>query len=98
MCNECLKRGRFPEHWKIAKIIPITKPGKKDSYDPSKYRQISLLNTEGNVLEKLLINRITRHLYERRTESHEQLFFVCELRTAEEGECGGRWNQLLPYP
>ena len=39
-------------------------------------------------------------IYEGRTESHEQLFFffACELGTAGEGECGGRWNQLLCYP
>ena len=37
-------------------------------------------------------------LYEGRTESHEQLFFACELVTADEGQCGGRWNQLLCYP
>ena len=36
--------------------------------------------------------------YEGRTESQEQLFFSYELGTAEEGECGGRWNQLLCYP
>ena len=36
--------------------------------------------------------------YEGRTESHEQLFFARELGTADEGECGGRWNQLLCYP
>ena len=36
--------------------------------------------------------------YEGRTESHEQLFFACELGKADEGECGGRWNQLLFYP
>ena len=36
--------------------------------------------------------------YEGRTESHEQLFFACELGTADEGDCGGRWNQLLCYP
>ena len=36
--------------------------------------------------------------YEGRTESHEQRFFACELGTADEGECGGRWNQLLCYP
>ena len=36
--------------------------------------------------------------YEGRTESHEQLFFVRELGTADEGECSGRWNQLLCYP
>ena len=30
------------------------------------------------------------NMYERRTESHEQRFFACELGTADEGECGGR--------
>ena len=25
-------------------------------------------------------------------------FFACELGTADEGECSGRWNQLLCYP
>ena len=37
-------------------------------------------------------------MYEGRTDSHEQLCFACELRTADEEECGGRWNQLLFYP
>ena len=37
-------------------------------------------------------------MYEDRTESHEQLIFACELGTADKGECGGRWNQLLCYP
>ena len=36
--------------------------------------------------------------YEGRTESHKQHFFACELGTADEEECGGRWNQLLCYP
>ena len=38
--------------------------------------------------------------YQGRTESHEQIFFyfACELGTADLGECGGRWNQLLCYP
>ena len=39
-----------------------------------------------------------QHKYECSTESHEQLFFPCELGTADKGECGGRWNQLLCYP
>jgi hypothetical protein len=60
--NQCLKRGRFPRRWKIAKIIQITKPGKENSTDPSKYRPISLLNIGGKLLEKLLINRINHHI------------------------------------
>jgi hypothetical protein len=50
--NESLKTGCFPKQWKIARIIPITKPGKEDSLDPSKYHPISLINTGDKVLEK----------------------------------------------
>ena len=38
------------------------------------------------------------YIYEGRTEIHEQLFFACEMGAADEGEYGGRWNQLLCYP
>ena len=31
-------------------------------------------------------------------KSWATFFFACELGTADEGECGGRWNQLLCYP
>ena len=48
----------------------------------------------GSSLDELFENI----MYEGCTESHEQLFFARELGTAEEGECGGRWNQLLCYP
>ena len=39
-----------------------------------------------------------RVIYDGRTESNEQHFFACELGTADERECGGRWDQLLCYP
>jgi hypothetical protein len=61
--NQSFKRGCFPKRWKIAKVIPVTKPTKGNSLDPSKYRPISLLNMGGKILEKLLINRINHHLY-----------------------------------
>jgi hypothetical protein len=61
--NECLKRGCFPRKLKIGKVVPILKPNKEDSPDPSKYRTISLLNIGGKLLEKLLINRIMHNIY-----------------------------------
>jgi hypothetical protein len=36
ICNDCLKRRHFPKQWKIAKIIPITKLGKKRQLRPIK--------------------------------------------------------------
>jgi hypothetical protein len=44
-------------------------------------------------IQHLLLMFIT--LYVGRTKSHEQLFFACNLGTADEREYCGRWNQLL---
>jgi len=71
-----LRRGYFPKEWKIARIIPITKPGKEDSQDPSKYRPISLLNIGGKVLEKLLVNRIMHHIYKSEYTNDSQYGFT----------------------
>jgi hypothetical protein len=60
--NDYLRRGVFPKRWKNAKLLPIVKPGKEKSDEVSKFRPISLLNTGGKVVEKLLINRISHHV------------------------------------
>jgi hypothetical protein len=39
------------------------KPGKENSDEVFKFRPISLLNTGGKMLEKLLINRIKHHVF-----------------------------------
>jgi hypothetical protein len=63
MYNSCLKNGIFPEIWKKAKIKPITKPDIQNNQDVTKYRQISLLNIGGKILENSLINKIKHHIY-----------------------------------
>jgi hypothetical protein len=42
----------FPSAWKHARVISILKPG-KDPAQPSSYRPIRLLDTNGKVFEKL---------------------------------------------
>ena len=61
---------------KKVKIIPITKPGKQNSKDVSKFRPISLINVGGKVLEKLLINRIMHHVYSNDLLNHNQFGFT----------------------
>jgi hypothetical protein len=51
-----------------ASLIPVTKPGKENSEEVSKFQPISLLNVSGNILEKILINGINHH-----TNSHDFL-------------------------
>jgi len=81
MYNGCLRDGVFPKRWKRAKIIPIIKPGKEDSYDVSKYCPISLLNAGGKVLEKVMLNRINHHVYTSDHINKNQYGFTPQLST-----------------
>jgi len=51
--NKMWDSGQIPKHWKNAFIIPILKPG-KNKFDRDSYRPISLLNTMGKILEKII--------------------------------------------
>jgi hypothetical protein len=79
--NECLRKGCLPTNWKTARILPITKPDREDSTDPSKFRPISLINTTGKVLEKLLIKRILHHLHKTEFLNENQYGFTPQQNT-----------------
>jgi len=81
--NGCLKAGVFPNRWKKAKIIPVVKQGKEGSDEVSKFRPISLLDSGGKVLEKLLINRINHHVYSRGYMSDNQFGFRPQKSTVD---------------
>ncbi|CAI6376796.1 unnamed protein product [Macrosiphum euphorbiae] len=53
-----LHDGIFPDCWKIAKLIIISKPGRSDSCNVKSFRPISLLPALGKALETLIIKRI----------------------------------------
>lgn len=81
--NECLVRGYFPKIWKKSVIIPITKPGKDQSREVSKYRPISLINVAGKVLEKLLIDRILHKIYSHSLMNPNQYGFTPQKGTVD---------------
>jgi hypothetical protein len=81
--NECLRTGFFPTNWKTARILPITKPGREDSTDPSKYRPISLIKTAGKVSEKRLIKRIMHHLHQTEFLNQNQYGFTPRKNTTD---------------
>jgi retron-type reverse transcriptase len=72
--NECLRTGCFPTNWKTARILPITKPGRE-------FRPISLINTAGKVLEKLLIKRTMNHLHKTKFLNENQYGFTPQKNT-----------------
>lgn len=81
--NSCLRIGNFPEQWKRATLIPIVKPGNEKISEVRKYRPISLLNTAGKVLEKLLISRISHHVYTKNLVNDSQYGFTPQKSTTD---------------
>jgi hypothetical protein len=79
--NGCLRSGTFPIRWKVAKILPITKPGKESSKEVSKYLPINLLNIGGKVLEKGLINRINHRVFSQGFMNKNQYGFTPQKGT-----------------
>lgn len=53
-----VERGKVPKDWKMAKIVPLQKPKRKDYTVTNNYRPISLLPTLGKALESLIAERI----------------------------------------
>ena len=62
-------------------IIPILKPGKENSNEASKFRPISLLDIGGKVLEKLIANRITHHIFSKGLMNTSQFGFTSQKST-----------------
>ena len=81
--NGCLKDGVFPNRWKKAKVIPIVKPGTEGSDEVNKFRPISLLDSGGKVLEKLLINQNKHHKDSREHMSDNQFGFRPQTSTVD---------------
>jgi len=59
--NRCLEEGRFPTEWKRANLVLIPKEGKPGDQS-SAYRPICLLDEAGKILERIIANRLVRHL------------------------------------
>jgi hypothetical protein len=63
--------------------MPITKPGKENSTEVSKFRPISSINVAGKVLEKLIINRIMHHIYSNNLMNPNQYRFTPKKKTTD---------------
>lgn len=59
--NKCMREGKIPNQWKKAKVVLIPKIGKDES-NPSSYRPICLLDEEGKIMERIIVQRIKLEL------------------------------------
>ena len=58
--NMSFSCNTFPNLWKIARVIPMQKPG--DSSDLNNFRPVSLLPLPGKLAEQLAHNKISKYL------------------------------------
>lgn len=72
--NQCLRLSHFPSQWKLAKVIPIRKPG-KDPSSPRSYRPISLLSGLSKLFEKAIYRRLLSSAEENNILLEEQFGF-----------------------
>lgn len=72
--NDLLVTGRFPDTWKMSRLVLIPKEQKQDQQQKS-YRPICLLNVLGKFLEQLLLARLKKELEANGGLSDEQYGF-----------------------
>jgi hypothetical protein len=71
--NKSVLTGTVPQHFKIAKVIPIFKAG--DNTKLINYRPISLLSTFSKVLERLIYNKVIKFIEKHKILSLSQYGF-----------------------
>lgn len=74
ICNAILNIGYFPKEWKVAKIIPLPKPGKPPN-KTANLRPISLLTRLSKIVEKCIAKRINSHISLNHIFPNEQFGF-----------------------
>ncbi|KFP51109.1 hypothetical protein N323_02338, partial [Cathartes aura] len=52
--------GEVRADWKLASVIPIYKKGVRE--DPGDYRPVSLSSVPGEIMEKIILGTVERHL------------------------------------
>lgn len=72
--NQLAEKGIFPEKWKRA-VLVLLKKGDKPVTEPSAYRPICLLDSEGKLYEQLLTARLKEQLFKRGGLSNNQYGF-----------------------
>ena len=57
--QSCLTQGHFPHYFRQTKTVVLRKEGKEDYSLPGSYRPITLENTLGKILEKIIAERLS---------------------------------------
>lgn len=64
--NRCMLENWYPDEWKIARVTPIHKKGRKDQVE--NYRPVSNLSSISKIFERCVLHRINKHFEEDRSQ------------------------------
>lgn len=73
--NRCLSESKFPERWKISRLVLLLKGPDKPVLSPSSFRPLCMLNSTAKLLERLLLTRLNEHLDSTGQRSDNQFGF-----------------------
>ena len=62
LVNLTFRKRKFPNRWKLGRIVPIHKGGDKSPNLPESYRPISLLPATSKLVEKVVQAQLNRHM------------------------------------
>lgn len=79
--NGCLRKGKFPKIWKMAKVVLIPKHTRNGNLTLPSFRPICLLDTPGKLLEILVKERLEEELERNGAMSERQFGFRKGLST-----------------
>jgi hypothetical protein len=85
LANACLQSGHWPAEFKASTMVVIPKPGKLSYDTPNSFHLIVLLNTLGNMFEKMLSNRLQFEAAEHGVLHPNQFGGVCQNSTEDAG-------------
>ncbi|CAB0041101.1 unnamed protein product [Trichogramma brassicae] len=98
----CLRTGVFPACWKRQRLVLLPKPGKPPE-EPSSYRPLCMLDTEGKILERIICDRLeaitespeglSDHQYGFRKGRSTINAIESVIAAAREAIAGKRWNR-----
>jgi len=78
--NSCFGISYFPQSWKIAKIMPISK-GKSRTCSSDDFRPISLLSCLGKCFERIILNRLNDFEFDNKIFIKQQCGFRSQHST-----------------
>ena len=62
--NMMIRQRKFPQKWKISKIIPLLKSALSDLTNPKEYRPVSLLCPMSRLAEMIICDQVVKYLEE----------------------------------